>query len=126
MLLLHCHTYMLTKTLPDLTMSMQTLAEAQQTLKTVIQQRVQDAIHKQEHDTVVRFVKLYAPLRIKVNETVFAVCNWAWHFHAPCAVWRQMLHAHQHNTPKGTVLSAGQRCRGLHYVCAQSYCRACS
>lgn len=41
------------------------LAEAQETLRNVIQERVQDAIQKQEHDTVVRFVKLYAPLRMK-------------------------------------------------------------
>ena len=51
---------------------MQTLAEAQETLRKVIQERVQDAIHKQDHDTVVRFVKLYAPLRMKVNENVSA------------------------------------------------------
>lgn len=56
---------------------MQTLAEAQETLKKLIQERVQDAIHKQEHDTVVRFVKLYAPLRMKVTDTVVAVCNQA-------------------------------------------------
>lgn len=65
---------------------MQTLAEAQETLKRVIQERVQDAIHKQEHDTVVRFVKLYAPLRMKVNDTVFAVCNQVLHIHAPYAM----------------------------------------
>lgn len=46
---------------------MQALAEAQETLRNVIQERVQDAIQKQEHDTVVRFVKLYAPLRMKVS-----------------------------------------------------------
>lgn len=45
---------------------MQALAEAQETLRSVIQERVHDAIQKQEHDTVVRFVKLYAPLRMKV------------------------------------------------------------
>jgi hypothetical protein len=44
----------------------QILAEAQQELKKVVQAQVEEAVRKQEHDTVVRFVRLYAPLRMKV------------------------------------------------------------
>ncbi|DBB16575.1 TPA: Golgi transport complex subunit 4 [Trebouxia sp. C0006] len=41
------------------------LAEAQQELKKVVQAQLEEAVCKQEHDTVVRFVRLYAPLRMK-------------------------------------------------------------
>lgn len=46
---------------------MQVLLEAQQKLKQVVQTNVQQAIETQEHDSVVRFVKLYAPLRMQVT-----------------------------------------------------------
>ena len=49
---------------------MQVLAEAQQQLRTVVQAQVEEAVGKQEHDTVVRFVRLYAPLRMKVPRAV--------------------------------------------------------
>ena len=52
---------------------MQALAEAQDTLRNVIQERVRNAIQKQEHDTVVRFVKLYAPLRMKVYDCILSL-----------------------------------------------------
>ena len=45
----------------------QVLAEAREQLKTVVQTRVQEAIEKQDHDNVVRFVRLYVPLRLKVK-----------------------------------------------------------
>lgn len=42
------------------------LAEAQEQLKKVVQQKVKEAIEKQDHSTVIRFVRLYIPLRLKV------------------------------------------------------------
>ncbi|DBA99835.1 TPA: Golgi transport complex subunit 4, variant 2 [Trebouxia sp. C0004] len=41
------------------------LADAQQELKKVVQAQLVEAVRKQEHNTVVRFVRLYAPLRMK-------------------------------------------------------------
>ena len=43
------------------------LAEAQQKLKEVVHSKVQEAIDKQQHDNVMRFVKLYAPIRLQVG-----------------------------------------------------------
>ena len=43
------------------------LAEAQQKLKEVVNAKVQEAIDKQQHDNVMRFIKLYAPLRLQVQ-----------------------------------------------------------
>lgn len=47
----------------------QVLAEARKQLTIVVQKRVQEAIENQDHDDVVRFVRLYVPLRLKVQFT---------------------------------------------------------
>lgn len=47
---------------------LQILAEAQEQLKTVVQNKIQEAVAKQDHETVVRFVRLYIPLRLKVQK----------------------------------------------------------
>ena len=60
---------------------MQVLAEAQQELKKVVQAQLEEAVRKQEHDTVVRFVRLYAPLRMKVlcsASSCLLGCSAAW------------------------------------------------